>query len=172
MTTFKAVYPADSVVITATGMGGLASSATGVAGVELGPISNVSNLDLDHILSGKIQVGTTPTVGQIEIYVVPLVSYISGTAAWPDVMDGTAGAETWQSVGTRNGAAVLAKTIAVDLTTSDLFYWFGGVSVAALFGGFLPEQYELFVTHNTVAALHATDGNHLFYYNRVQGQAV
>lgn len=170
--TFQAKYPADSTALTMTGFGALASSSTFVAGWEFGAISNRTNLDLDHLLSGKIEVGTTPTINtQIQIYVVPCLALVSGSPTWPDVMDGTASAETWTSAGIRDGAAVPAKTILVDATTSNRDYFFDGVSVAALFGGFLPPDYVVFVTHNTGVNLNSTDGNHALYYTRVQGQA-
>lgn len=171
MATFKDLYPVDTVDLTMTGFGALPTSSTFVAGWEFGAISNRTNLDLDHILSGKIEVGTTPTINtQIQIWVVPARSFASGTPTWPDVMDGTASTETWTSVGIRDGAAVLAKTILVDATTSNRDYYFGGVSVAALFGGNLPPDYVVFVTHNTGVNLNSTDGNHQVSYTRVQGQ--
>ena len=172
-TTFKDLYPADSVAITTTSLGALPTSSTFVAGWESDAISNRTNLDLDHLLSGKIQVGTTPTVNTyIQIWVVPATSFTTGTPAWPDVMDGTVSTETWTSAGIRDGAAVLIKTILVDATTSNRNYYFGGMSVAALFGGNMPFDYVVFITHNTGANLNATDGNHLLWYTRVQAQGV
>lgn len=172
-TTFKELFPADTVQLSMTGFGALASSSTFVAGWEFATISNVSNLDLDHQLSGVIEVGTTPTINTyIQIWAFAPLSYISASFTWPDVMDGTASAETWTSAGIRDGAAVILKTILVDATTSNRNYYFGGISIAAVFGGFLPIGYGVFVTHNTGVNLNSTDGNHQINYTRIQAQGV
>jgi hypothetical protein len=171
MATFKAVYPADSQAITIT-LASLASSSTFLAGAESGAISNRSTLDLDHILSGKIRVGTTPTINtQIQVWVVPLLKLVSATVTYPDVMDGTASAETWTSAGVRDGSGVLVKTLSVDATTSDRDYYFGGISLAAIFGS-VPSDYVVYVTHNSGVALNATGTNHELYYQRLQAQSV
>lgn len=171
-TTFKELYPADSVALTMTGVGALASSSTFVAGFEFGLISNVSNLDLDHEISGKIQVGTTPTINTyIQLWVIAPRSYISSTFVWPDVMDGTASAETWTSAAIRDGAAKPAVTILIDATTSNRDYEFNGISVRSIFGG-MPMGYLMWLTHNSGVALNASDGNHLIYYTRKQQQGV
>lgn len=171
MSTLKTLYPASPVAITIS-LASLATSSTFVAGRESDAISNRTNLDTDHLLSGKIRVGTTPTATTyIQIYVVAPLLEASGTVTWPDVFDGTDSAETATSAGIRDGCAVLAKSILVDATTSDRDYYFDGVSVAALFGS-MPTDYVVFVTHNTGVNLNSTGGNHTLYYQRVQQQIV
>ena len=54
----------------------------------------------------------------------------------------------------------LAAVMVVD-TTSSQVYWFGPLSVSALFGGSLPKRWGVFVAQNTTVALHATAGNHV-----------
>lgn len=167
MATRKISYPADSQAITIS-LASVASSSSRTAGRESSVITNQSNLDVDHILSGKIRVGTSPTANTfIDVWVVPLLSLISATVAWPDVFDGTDSAETATSAGILQGLGQLAKSILVDATTSDRDYYFGGVSVAALFGGNMPSDYVVFVTHNTGVNLNATGGNHTLFYERI-----
>jgi hypothetical protein len=48
--------------------------------------------------------------------------------------------------------------------TADRTYHFSGVSLRGAFGGALPSKIVLFVTHDTVAALNATAGNHELSY--------
>ena len=140
----------------------LASSATFVAGREATAISNSSNLFVDALLSGAITVGTTPTINtQIEVWVI---AALNETPTWPDVMDGTDSAETWTSVGVRNGAARRIAVLDVDATTSNVAHEFSGISIAEAFGGTMPDDWTIWVTHNTGVALNATGGNHSMEY--------
>ena len=141
---------------------GVATSATLVACVESTAVDNSSNKYDDYILAGKWTSGTTPTAGQVVLYVIALAE----DSTYPDVMDGTASAETWLSQEVRNGAAEVARAISVD-TTSDRTYWFGAVSVKKLFGGVMPKKWVAFVTHNTVAAANSTAGNHALWITPV-----
>ena len=147
------------------GLGSLGSSATWVAGRESTAYDNTSNLDIDGRLSGKITVGTTPTANtQILVWVVAEQK----DAVWPDVLDGTDSAETWTNVEMRDASAKLAAVINVVATTSDIAYPFECGSVAALFGGFMPRKFVVFVAHNCTAALHATAGNHIISFAGLQ----
>lgn len=171
MSDFKVKYPADSVAVTIT-LASLATSSTRTGGAESDAISNRTNLDLDHRIGGRITTGTSPTVSkQIDIWIVPSRKYVSSTPTYPDVMDGTASAETWTSENVRNAGGQLLKSIIVD-NTSDRSYDFAGLSVAALFGGWLPGEYVVFVSHDTAVNLNSTGGNHEIYYERVQAQSV
>lgn len=141
----------------------LATSSTWVAGYESATVDNTTNLFLDYIFDGKVTVGTTPTSGtEIRIYVV---ASVDGTT-WPDVFDGTTGAETATSEGVRDSFAKLAAVLRVDSTTSDRAYPFC-FSVASLFGGVCPPKFVLFTVHNSGVNLNSTAGNHVFNYRGV-----
>lgn len=145
-----------SASITCT-LASLASSATFVAGRASAAYDNTSNLDLDVLLSGKVTVGTTPTVNtEIHIDVLGMLD----DSTWPDVFDGTDSAETVTSAGMSKGYLRRAATLIVDATTSDRTYNFGPISVAQLFGGTLPPKFQVFVTHNTGVNLNSTPANH------------
>lgn len=151
----KLAYAASSAVT--IGLGSLASSATFVAGRESTAIDNSSNLYLDYLLAGKITVGTTPTASkEIRVYVIGMLE----DSTWPDVFDGTDSAETVTNAAILDSIGKLAAVI-VPATTSDVAYPFGPISVASLFGGVCPRKFVIFVAHSTVAALHATAGNHV-----------
>lgn len=142
----------------------LATSSTWLAGYESDVVDNTSNLYLDYTIEGKVRVGTTPTANtEIRIYVV--ASFDGST--WPDVFDGTTGAETVTSAGVRDGFAKLAAVLPVDATTSDRDYPFSIGSVATLFGGVCPAKFVLFTTHNTGVNLNSTGGNHTCNYRGV-----
>lgn len=143
----------------------LATSASFVAGRESDVIDNSSNKYLDALVTGKVTVGTTPTINtQILIYVFATEDQ---TPTYPDVMDGTDSAETLTSVGVGSGFLKLAAVLSVDSTTSDRSYPFS-FTVAALFGGVMPRHWGLFVTHNTGVNLNATGGNHVFKYQGIK----
>lgn len=141
----------------------LGTSSTWVAGYESATIDNTTNLYLDYIHDGYVTVGTTPTTNtEIRIYVV---ASVDGTN-WPDVFDGTTGAETVTSEGVRDGFAKLAAVMRCDSTTSNRAYPYT-FSVASLFGGIVPPKYCLFTTHNTGVNLNSTGGNQVTRYRGV-----
>lgn len=174
MADFKLKYPSNSTVGLTISLASLATNAVGVftAGQESTAVDNTTNLDLDHLLSGKVRVGTTPTSGRtIAVYVYAPLSVSSGTPTYPDVFDGTDSAETVTSANVLNGALRLAWAATVDATT-DRDYFMPPTSIASLFGGVMPTHWGIYVAHDTNVALNATGGNHSFQYLRVQSQSV
>lgn len=169
MATVQVNYPAGTATITISPQN-VASSTTLVAGVESDLISNISNLDLDHQISGTWTCGTTPTANtQVQIWIVPvLTDNLAGTQTWPDVFDGTASAETVSSVGVLQGLGRLLGVLNVDSTTSDRTYALAKTSVASCFGGALPTQYVVFITHNTGVNSNSTSGNFVWSYQRIR----
>lgn len=133
----------------------LATSSTLLVGRESTEVDNSSNLYSDYLLSGKITTGTSPTASKsIEVWVVAQLD----DSTYPDVFDGTDSAETITSDGVKYGIVKLAAIITTS-STSDVSYYFGPVSVAAMYGGSLPRKFVVFVTHNTGQNLNATGGN-------------
>jgi hypothetical protein len=173
MSDIKIKYPATSSVALTIGLASLADDNTNkIAGRESTAVDNTTNLDLDHLLSGLITVGTSPTADrQIEIWAYAARSISAGTPTYPDVLDGTDSAETMTSRNVLLSALRLVASITVD-STSNRGYDFAPVSIAQLFGGALPPFWGLFVVNCTGVALHATAGNHVIHYERIQGQTV
>jgi hypothetical protein len=175
MADIKTKYPASNADTTAItiSLASLATSSSLLAGRESDAVVNTTNVDLDHLVGGVITVGTTPTAGTtIQIFVAAPREMSGGTPVWPDVLDGTDSAETITSEGIKQACLKLLASIYVDATTSDRAYNFAPQSVAALFGGVMPPQYVLFVTHNTAVNLNSTAGNHEIHYHRIQAQTV
>jgi len=171
MADFKLKYPSTSTSTVTISLASLGTNTQNVftSGRESTSIDNTTNLDLDHLLSGTIVTGTSPTAGRtIAVYVIAPVSISSGTPTWPDVFDGTDSAETVTSANVLNGLAKLAWSCTVDNTTGRA-YSFNGVSVASLFGGALPPFYLVYVAHDTAVALGT---GHDIYYTRIQTQSV
>lgn len=147
--------------ITLTGLG---TSSTKVAGRESTAISHTTADALDYLVGGKITTGTSPTASKtIDVW---LYASIDDTPTYPDVFDGTDSAETVTSENVRNSALKLLASMVVD-NTSDRTYWFGPTGIAQLFGGALPKNHGLFVTHDTAVNLNATASNHALSYTPV-----
>lgn len=174
MADIKVKYPSTSSVALTIDLSSLASGSAGVftAGRESTAVDNTSNLDVDHLLSGVIRAGTSPTASRyINVYAYANISSASGTPTYPDVLDGTDSAETFTSANVMSGIVKLVASLIID-STSNRDYFFGPVSIASLFGGVLPKFWGVFVAHDTAVALNATGGNHVLTYERIQAQTV
>ena len=165
MANVNMAYAASS-ALTIT-LAALASDTNFLTGRASNVVDNTTLLYLDYLLAGKITTGTTPTTGrEIRVYVVGLME----DSTYPDVFDGTNAGKTVSSAGTRDSVCKLAAVMATG-STSDQAYYFGPISVAALFGGVLPKKFQVFVVHSTAVNLNATSANQAIYvtgtYNTV-----
>ena len=171
MADLKTKYPSTSSVDLTITLTALATNAAGVflAGRESTAVDNSTDLDLDHLLSGVITVGSVaPTVSRsINIYAYAPISVASGTPTYPDVLDGTDSAETMTSANVMNSAPRFVASTTID-ATAPRAYNFAPVSIASLFGGVLPRFWGVFVAHDTAQNL--TGGT--LSYERIQGQTV
>lgn len=156
MATSKIAYAAAATVFGSTDLDSLAASATLVAGFESNVIDNSSNLYVDAMLSGRFKASASVPVagGQIQMWVGSLLN----DTEYPDVFDGTAGAETVTSVDIRNSILRLAGWVINDANASRI-YEMAPVSVAALFGGRMPRKWFVWITQSTGQALNSTGSN-------------
>jgi hypothetical protein len=165
----KTKYPAsnaDTTALTIT-LASLATSATLVAGRQSTAVDNRTNVDEDHLVSGQVTVGTSPTGGRIEVWAYSALSIASGT---PDygLPSGSDAAVTFASRNQVVGAMRLLWSQASD-TTSDREYYMPPTSIRDAFGE-LPPYWGIALLHSTGVNLNATGGNHFFHYHRVQKQ--
>ena len=173
MADIKQKFPVTSTVDLTITLASLATNAQGVyvAGRASTAVDNSTNNDLDHLVSGVIRVGTTPTASrQINIYAYAPQSVASGTPTYPDGITGTDAAKTMTSANVMQGALRFVASIMVDSNT-DRDYAFAPVSISSLFGA-MPRFWGLFVAHDTAVALNATGGNFKIGYERIQAQTV
>lgn len=148
---------AASATITCT-VDSLATSASLVAGREATAIDNGTSFLYDDVLVGvSITTGNIATAGLIEVWVVPA---LNDTPTWPDVFDGTDSAETVTSRNILFGAGALGKVFSCDVANGRVYS--GTFTVAELFGGVMPQDWTLFVVHNTGVNF-AASGNSLSY---------
>lgn len=166
MSTLKPLYGSPATITISPAS--LATSSSRVAGRESTAVDNSSNRYADALVSGKVTTGTSPTGGQIDVWVY---GQHDDTPTYMDVLDGTDSAETFNDENSRNSAMKLAAVVVPD-TTSDQTYWIAPFSVAALFGGVLPKRWGLFIAHSTGVNLNATAGNHEFKYTGVNPESV
>lgn len=155
----KAAYAASaSPTLT---LASLAASSSLLAGRESTAVDNgASNKYLDYLAAGNYRAGASNN--QAGTIYTCIVSARDDTPTWPDVFDGTDSAETVTDAGTFNSICNILSAISADATASQTWYW-GLRSIAALFGGFLPDQFVYFVTHNIQTSTNvwsATEGDH------------
>lgn len=172
MATLKILYPqsnADSVAITIT-LASLASS-TAWAGRESTAVNNTSNLDLDHLVSGKIKLGTSPTVSKtVQVYAYAAQSIASGTPTYPDSITGSDANKTMTSANVAFACLRFLWAGTTDATTG-LVLEMPPTSIAQVFGS-VPPYWGLFIVHDSGVNLDSTGSNHAMQYQRVQAQSV
>jgi len=165
-------YPSTSTTALTISLASLATDANLLAGRESTAVDNTTNEDLDHLVSGVIMVGTTPTANTlIQVWAYSYHTISSGTPTYPDVFDGTDSAETITNTGVKFALLRPVASIDVIATTSNVGYYFPPTSIANLFGQ-MPQFWGIFVVHNTGVNLNSTAGNHVIHYNRIQAQTV
>ena len=172
MADIKVKYPAVNTTALTITVASLASTAVGIllAGRESTAVDNTSTLDLDHLLSGKIRVGTTPTAARtIEVWAYSAIQIVAAVPTYPDVLDGTDSDETLTSASVKVSALRPLWSTAVDATT-DRDYFMPQTSIAAAFGD-MPPYWGIFITHDSGVVLNATGSNHFFHFQRIQRQA-
>lgn len=162
----------DTVDIPIT-IAGLATSATLVAGRQSTVVTNVTNKFLDALVTGQVTTGTTPTTAKtIAVYVYVPTKVAASAFSYP--IAGAASLGETDAAATfdaeqRSGGLIFAQSAQIN-ATSDRAYSFS-FNVASVVG-YMPLKWGLFISHDTVAALNATAGNHWFHYLGIKAEIV
>lgn len=142
----------------------LASLATS-SGLTVGRCStaydNSTNLDEFLSCSGLITTGTSPTAGQIEVWVFAE----RADGSWPELFTASyTGTDGGFTINSRDVLAAGAERIArIDTdATSNRSYVFKPADLARALGGVVRKA-ALFVTHSTAVNLNSTAGNHVIH---------
>lgn len=151
----------------------LAASSTLLAGRESTATDNgAANKYLDYLVAGNYRAGAANNqAGSIYTCVV---AARDDTPTWPDVFDGVDSVETVSKQGVFDQVCKYLSTISADATASQTWYW-GLTSVAAVFGGTLPDQFVYFVTHSIETGTNvwsATEGDHAIRHTPVYATVV
>lgn len=166
----KTSYPANSSTAITLTLASLATDANLLAGRASTAVNNTGNLDLDHLLSGRVQVGTSPTINTfIEFWVYAPISMSSGTPTYPDSITGSDANKSATSRNVLFSSMTMAHRVSID-NVSDRNYYIPQLSIASLFGGTMPEYWGLWVVHNTGVALNASEAS--LHYHRRQMQSI
>jgi hypothetical protein len=159
-TTFKPQYGSSNQALTIT-LASLAASAT--VGRESTAVDNAAGLFLDALVFLLIETGTVSGNKQVLVYVYATAD---GGTNYTEGCTGTDAAHT------RQDPTVLRPLAIIPTPTNATIYKSGPYSVAAAFGGVMPEKWGLVVFNDTGAALSATAGNNKAFYQGQQVQGV
>lgn len=150
MTAIKPSYgSATTIACTTTS---LASDTSLLAGRQSAQVDNTADLAVDALLGGTIATTGTPTTGTtIEVWLWG--SYDNGTTR--SAAAGTSDANF--SPATQGVKLMMAHALTINQdNTTARTHTFGPVSVAACFGGTMPDHWGVFIVHNTGTTLGAT----------------
>lgn len=137
---------------TVTNLHSLAASATWVAGWESNAIDNTSGKYADYAINAKlVRHASNQQAGEHRMY---LVATLDDGTTWPDVFDGTESGETVVDTEQRDAICKLAAVAATDGGASETDYLVCP-SVAAIFGGFVPAKFVIFITTNGATSTNA-----------------
>lgn len=159
MSLIKSVYGTNGQAITCT----LASLADGSARSSA-VIDNTSNLFLDALVQVKVKSNASgvASTGWVEIYAYGTVD---GGTTYPE----GAGTDTGVTLTVPPNVRLIGVLNVVATSTT---YASEPMSVAAAFGGVLPDHWGIIIVNHSSAALDATEGNHSKLYQGVQAQVV
>lgn len=163
MSTIKSLYGTNGQAITCTLTSLANASGPQGAGRASTAIDNTSNLFLDALVQLKIKTSASALANDKAIYV-----YAYGTAdGGTDYTDGITGTDAGFTATNPPNVKLIGVINAVAVSTT---YVGGPFSVAAAFGGMLPDHWGIFVVNFTGQALDATVAS--AWYQGVQAQAV
>jgi hypothetical protein len=145
----------------------LAPSGTGLANNgarQSAAIDNSSDKFLDALVFLKIKSGTSVSAtGVVNVYAY---GSADGGTTYSDNASGSDGTITLTNP--PNMRLIGQINVVADATT----YRGGPFSVAAAFGGVLPDHWGIVIENKTGAALDTTEGNHAKFYQGLAAQVV
>lgn len=161
---------AAATAMTVTNLHSLAASATWVAGWTSAGVDNGTNEYEDYLVSGTFTShASNRQAGTLYVYVYANLGETAFSAGVPDLFsagtEGTEGTATAHDTYRRDSGMVLLHTIVADNTASAV-YVMPPTSIASRFGGWVPDQWALFVTGNlatTTSAQLASSGSAIYY---------
>jgi hypothetical protein len=158
MADVKTAYGSSGQVITIT-LTSLADSST--AGRESTSVSNTTDKFLDVLIQGKIKTQNSGSISAPSAAFVYAYASADGGSDWPDTVTGTDAAIT------PNNPTQLKLLGAIYAAAINTQYKGGPWSLAALYGGRMPEKWGIVVVNDTGTALSATGTDHVFEYQGV-----
>jgi hypothetical protein len=162
MASIKTAYGSSGQALTIT-LTSLADSST--AGRESTVVSNVTDLFLDVLVTCKIKTQNSGSIAAPSAAFVYAYASVDGGSEYPDTVTGSDAAITMNSP---TQLKLLGAVYAAAINTT---YKGGPWSVAALFGGRMPERWGIVVQNDTGTALSSTGSDHVVEYQGVYATA-
>jgi hypothetical protein len=158
MSTIKPLYGSNNQAFTCT-----ITSLVNAAQRQSTVVVNTTNLYVDALVFGKFKTGTSgqSTSGYIKIYAY---GSVDGGTTYSDACTGTDAGITLTAPPNLRCIGV------VNAVTTGATYYGGPFSVAAAFGGQLPDHWGIVIENDTGATLDASIGS--TYYQGIQFQSV
>jgi hypothetical protein len=160
----KLQYVASS-ALTVTNLHSLASSQDWTAGWTSASINNTTNEYLDYLISGTFTTNASNRqAGSIYVYII---AALNDTPLWPATASGTIGTEgalSFTDTEERDSLCRVLTSITVDNTASAI-YTFPPTGISALFGGWVPPYFAIYVGQNastTTTAGLASSGSAIY----------
>lgn len=140
------------------------ASLTNNSARESTVIDNSTNVFLDALVMVKIKsaAASTSSTGYVNVYAYGTTD--TSTPSYSDTATGTDAAITLTAP--PNVRLIGVVNVVANATT----YKAGPFSVAAAFGGVLPEKWGIIIENKSGATLDATGGNHFAIYQGVEAQ--
>lgn len=146
-------------VITIT-QASLATNAAWTTGQQSTSVSNATDKFVDAKVTAVTMTGTTPTVNtEIRWYVIGTVA---DTPTWPDAFASTNAARSVTNTNILDQLPLLQSTLVT--ATSNIAYPFIKTNTVAGCLGYVPNNWLVYLAHNTAVNLNSTGGNHLCNY--------
>jgi len=158
----KTGYGSSGQVLTIT-LTSLADSST--AGRESTSVSNTTDKFLDVLIQGKLKPQNSGSISAPSAAFVYAYASADGGSDWPDTVTGSDAAITL------NNPTQLKLLGAIYAAAINVQYKGGPWSLAALYGGRMPEKWGIVVVNDMGTALSATAGDHVFEWQGIYATA-
>ena len=158
MADVKTAYGSNGQALTIT-LASLADSST--AGRESLVVSNTTDLFLDVLIAAKIKTQNSGSIAAPSAAFLYAYGSVDGGTEYPDTVTGADAAITL------NNPTQLKLLGAIYAAAINTVYKGGPWSLAALYGGRMPEKWGIVVVNDTGTALSATGGDHSVEYQGI-----
>lgn len=148
---------ANATNLIVTNLHSLASSSNFQGGWTSGALTNRTLRALDRLYALQLFLGTSPTAGrEVRAYVYSAMGHVDGTPTWPDLFssgtEGVEGAVTLHDPSLLDSPALRLLASWPTVATTNLSIASSLISIWSRLG-FVPSDYAIYITHNSVAAL-------------------
>ncbi len=161
MADVKTAYGTNGQALTIT-LASLADATS--AGRESTSVDNSSNKWLDVLIAAKVKTANSGSIAAPSAAFLYAYATADGATTWPDTVTGTDAAITL------NSPTQLKLLGAIYTAAINTQYKGGPWSLAALYGGKMPEKWGIVVVNDSGTTLSATGSDHGVWYQGIYAQ--